>query len=74
MRNAPFQFGPAEGTGFFRPLGWEEESFRSTILEARRLGRPMQRDWLMRLLGSIMPAHKREEMLRMSGIVMLRRS
>ncbi len=73
LQNAPFQFGPAEGTAFFKPLGWEEESFRSTVLEARRIGRPMQRDWIMRLLSRLMSEQKRAEISRMSGIVMLKR-
>jgi methyltransferase (TIGR00027 family) len=73
MQRAPFLFGPAEGTGFFRPLGWREESFRSALVEARRLKREMPRTWIWRLLGHFMPAHRVEEFKRMSGMVLLTR-
>ena len=74
LANAPFKFGPAEGTAFFEPLGWHEEAFRSTIEEARRINRPMPRDWLFRILSRLMPEHKRAEVIRMSGVVMLARN
>jgi methyltransferase (TIGR00027 family) len=73
LQNAPFKFAPAEGTAFFRPLGWDEEIYRSTIEEARRLHRPMPRDWIMRVLGRFMPAARREAVRRMSGNVLFRR-
>jgi methyltransferase (TIGR00027 family) len=73
LQRAPFLFGPAEGTAFFRPLGWREESFRSALVEARRLKREMPRTWLWRLLGHVMPAHRVEEFRRMSGMVLLTR-
>ena len=71
--NAPFRFGPAEGTAFFRPFGWREREYRSSLEEARRLGREMRWMWLWRLIGRLSPARKREEARRMSGIVLLER-
>jgi methyltransferase (TIGR00027 family) len=73
MQQAPFRFGPAEGTAFFRPLGWREESFRSALVEARRLKREMPRSWIWRLLGRFMSARRVEEFKRMSGMVLLTR-
>lgn len=69
--NAPFQFGPAEGTTFFAPYGWREAEFRSTWDEAVRLKRTMRGAWLWSLLGRLQPRQRREELRRMSGIVLL---
>ncbi|GAC1651299.1 MAG: class I SAM-dependent methyltransferase [Gemmatimonadaceae bacterium] len=72
--NAPFQFAPPEGTTFFRPFGWREVEFHSSIEEARRLRREMHLMWLWRLLLRLSSRRKREEVRRMSGIVLLERS
>lgn len=71
--SAPFQFAPAEGTAFFEPFGWRESSFRSAIEEARRLNREMNYMWLYRILSVLSTARRREEIRRMSGMVMLER-
>ncbi|HEX4601297.1 MAG TPA: class I SAM-dependent methyltransferase [Gemmatimonadales bacterium] len=72
--NAPFQFAPAESTRFFQPHGWEEAEFRSMWEEAKRLHRAdVPFAWLWRVLERFTPAARREEMRRMSGIVLLRR-
>jgi methyltransferase (TIGR00027 family) len=71
--NAPFRFGPPNGTEFFRPLGWRELSYRSALEEAHRLGREMPLMWLWRLLGKLSPADRREEYRRISGYVLLER-
>ena len=72
--NAVFRFGPASGTAFFAPFGWREVEFRSTGDEARRLHREMRYMWLWRLLARLGPAQRREEIRRMSGIVLLERT
>ncbi|MFI5234133.1 MAG: class I SAM-dependent methyltransferase [Gemmatimonadales bacterium] len=72
--NAPFQFGPAEGTAFFKPMGWREESFRSSLEEARRLHREMSMMWLWRFLGRFSSPARREEFRRMAGYVLLARN
>lgn len=69
--NAPFRFGPAEGTAFFAPHGWREAEFRSTWDEAVRLKRTMRGAWLWSLLGRLQPRRRREEFRRMSGIALL---
>jgi methyltransferase (TIGR00027 family) len=71
--NAPFQFAPAEGPEFFRQFGWREHSFRSSMLEAHRLKREMRGAWLWRFVARLMPAKRRIEMERMSGILLLER-
>ena len=71
--NAAFRFAPAEGTGFFRPFGWREREFRSAIVEARRLRREMRGMWFWRLISGLSSRRRRDEMLRMSGVVVLER-
>ena len=72
--NAPFKFAPPEGTSFFRPFGWREAEFRSSLEEAHRLRREMKMMWLWRLIGQISGSKRRAEMRRMSGIVLLERA
>ena len=69
--NAPFQFAPAEGTGFFAAFGWREKEWRSTWTESFRINRKMRNAWLWNLLGKLQPKEKREAGLRMSGIFLL---
>ena len=69
--NAPFRFGPAEGTAFFEPHGWREAEFRSTWDESKRLKRTMPGAWLWTLLSKFQSAQRREAGRRMSGIVLL---
>lgn len=71
--NAPFRFGPAEGTAFFTPFGWRETEFRSTWDESFRLQRTMRGAWLWKLLSHLQPKAKQEAGRRMSGIVLLQR-
>lgn len=72
--NAPFRFGPAEGSKFFEALGWRESQFRSTVQEAQRLKREMPMMWLWRSLARLRSRATREEMSRFSGIVLLDRT
>jgi methyltransferase (TIGR00027 family) len=69
--NAPFRFGPAEGTAFFAPFGWREAEFRSTWDESQRLNRTMPSAWLWKLLMRFQSKQRREAGRRMSGIVLL---
>lgn len=48
---APLRFGPAEGTAFFQPFGWDEAAFHDLVAEARRYRRdvafgPLWRTWV----------------------------
>lgn len=72
--NAPFRFGPAEGSKFFEAFGWRESQFRSTVQEAQRLKREMPMMWLWRSLARLRSRATREEMSRFSGIVLLDRT
>ena len=71
--NAPFQFGPAEGTAFFAPFGWNEATARSTLDEALRLHRTPGVAWLWRLGLTLTPRARRDQVRRMSQIVLLER-
>jgi len=68
--NAPFRFGPAEGTAWFAPYGWREAEFRSTWDESLRLHRTMPGAWFWSLLMRLRSPQRREEARRMSGIVL----
>lgn len=72
--NAPFRFGPAENTEFFRPYGWREIEWRSQFHEGLRLKRvfPMAGFW--NFIGRFMGKKRRAEMLRFSGIALLERA
>jgi methyltransferase (TIGR00027 family) len=70
---APFHFAPEQSIGFFRPLGWREEVFRSSGEEAHRLHREMRLGWLWRFIGRFMSAEKQEQFRRMSSMVLLSR-
>lgn len=71
--NAPFQFGPAESTEFFRPLGWRELEWRPLFDEGIRLKRTMRFAGFFKLLGTLAPKKKREEFKRFSGVALLER-
>ncbi|HEV2388620.1 MAG TPA: SAM-dependent methyltransferase [Candidatus Acidoferrales bacterium] len=71
---APFRFGPAEGTDFFRPYGWREAESRWLLPEARRLKRPLPMDWLIRFWAIVMPRCTARVMKQWrSGVVLLER-
>lgn len=72
--NAPFQFAPDEGTGFFLPLGWREIAFRAQGDEAQRLKREMRGMWIYRLMSVFMPKKQREIWRRFAGYVMFERT
>ncbi len=72
--NAPFLFGPAEGTAFFTPFGWREVEFRSTWDESFRIKRTMRGAHLWRWLFKFQSAKRREAGRRMSGIVLFERT
>jgi len=69
--NAPFRFGPAEGTAWFAPYGWREAEFHSTWTDAMRLDRKPRGATFWNFLMSISPRKQREAQLRMSGIALL---
>ena len=72
--NAPFRFGPAASGAFFAPFGWREVEFRSLFHESIRLKRTMQFAGFWIFVGRLMPARKREEFRRFSGVALLERA
>lgn len=72
--NAPFKFGPAEGTAFFTPHGWNEVEYRSMWEESIRLDRTMPFARFWNFLARFYPRKTRQEFRRMSGIVLLERT
>ena len=51
---APLKFGPADGVGFFKPLGWHAAEVRSSLKTGAKLGRlPL---WLR--LAALLPESK----------------
>ena len=73
-RGAPFRFAPADGTAFFAPAGWREAEFRSMWDESLRLKRTMPLAGFWNLVGKLYPKKTREDMRRMSGIVLLQKT
>jgi len=71
--SSPMQFAPADGTGFFEPLGWREAEFRSMWDESFRLNRTIRFGRLWRFLGRFQSKERQEASRRMSGIVLLAR-
>jgi len=71
--DAPFKFGPAEGTKFFEPHGWRELAFRATSDDARRLNRQMAGMWFWRAVMFLFPRRMREQFKRMAGNILLER-
>lgn len=69
----PMVFAPAQGTEFFAPLGWREADYRSIWTEAGRLGRAPRGAAFWNLVARLMPARKRREIARTSGVVLLER-
>jgi methyltransferase (TIGR00027 family) len=69
--NAPFRFGPAEGTAFFANAGWRESEWHPTWTDAMRLNRKPRGANFWNFLLNISPQKHREEQLRMSGIALL---
>jgi hypothetical protein len=71
--NVSLQFAPARSPEFFEPLGWREESFRSSAEEGRRLRRSAPTPWLSRLLLWLASPTRREEFRRLSGTALMAR-
>ncbi|KGQ20341.1 O-Methyltransferase [Lysobacter dokdonensis DS-58] len=69
--NAPFRFGPADGTAFFARAGWRESEWHSTWTDAMRLNRKPRGAAFWNFLLNISPRAHREANLRMSGIALL---
>lgn len=70
---APFQFAPAEGTGFFAELGWFEAEHHASVEQAHLLRRANRLNAGLRLLGRVFPG-RREQIRRAAGVALLIRN
>jgi O-methyltransferase involved in polyketide biosynthesis len=73
LQNAPFKFGPPEGTKFFAAHGWRELEYRSTLLEGKRLKRLPPFSWVWAIFGWFASNEKKEQWKRFSGQVLMER-
>jgi methyltransferase (TIGR00027 family) len=73
-QNAPFKFGPAASTEFFRPHGWKVKEWRSSLQESTRLDREMAMMWMVRFMAFFQSAKKKEEVRRMTMFVLFERA
>jgi methyltransferase (TIGR00027 family) len=68
MRNAPFQFAPANWSEFFAACGWQMCEIRYLGEMSRRFGRPVPLPWWVSLLRAI---RRTESFDQMVGYVLL---
>jgi methyltransferase (TIGR00027 family) len=68
---AAFQFAPAEGPDFFRPLGWTPVRVESLLKEARTQNRL---PWLLKLFAALPEPKQRNPKRPWSAIVQLQRA
>jgi methyltransferase (TIGR00027 family) len=69
--SAPFRFAPRDSADFFGRLGWRETTFRSTLDEAIRLGRPPpMAEWWSAFVAPWWPGSN-QNVRRMSGVVLM---
>ncbi|MGG6268096.1 class I SAM-dependent methyltransferase [Leptolyngbya sp. AN03gr2] len=52
--NAALKFAPETGANFFRSYGWEPQTFRLFLEEARRLNRDVPFGWLLRKVPQLL--------------------
>jgi methyltransferase (TIGR00027 family) len=75
MRHAPFRFDPDDWFAFFAARGWKVRTMRYLPEESARLGRPVPLPWPLRLvikvLGAIAPANRRDRLTRFAGYAVL---
>jgi O-methyltransferase involved in polyketide biosynthesis len=73
--DAMMHFAPENGTGFYKPLGWICEDYRSAYEEGRKINRKMMFDWILRFYAKAIPPLYRKIMKDYdAGMVLLRRS
>jgi methyltransferase (TIGR00027 family) len=70
--NAPFVFGPAEGSGWFARHGWRELEWHSSFAESLRIKRTMRGGAMFwKLMDKLQSRARREHSRRMSGILLM---
>jgi methyltransferase (TIGR00027 family) len=75
MRNAPFQFRPADWFGFFDGHGWRAREVRYIFEEGERLNRPVPLPWhvkfRLKLFAPFLSRERKEAMGRFAAYVCL---
>ena len=70
--NAPFVFGPAEGSAWFAPHGWRELEWHSSFAESLRIKRTLRGGAMFwKLMDKLQSRERREQSRRMSGILLM---
>jgi len=72
QENAPFVFGPAEGSAFFKPHGWNEIEWHSSFAESLRIKRTLRGGaTFWKIMDKLQTRSRREKGRRMSGILLM---
>lgn len=71
MKNAPFQFSPANWFQFFASHGWKEKQIRYTMEESVKLGRKPPTPWWGWIFGLWLSKEKVQRYKQMTGYVLL---
>jgi methyltransferase (TIGR00027 family) len=70
--NAPFIFGPADGSAWFAAHGWRELEWHSSFAESLRIKRTLRGGALFwKLMDKLQTRARREQGRRMSGILLM---
>ena len=70
--NAPFVFGPAEGSKWFEPYGWRELEWHSSFAESLRIKRTLRGGVMFwKLMDKLQSRARREKARRLSGILLM---
>ena len=70
--NAPFVFGPAEGSAWFAPYGWRELEWHSSFAESLRIKRTLRGGaTFWKLMDKLQSRARREASRSMSGILLM---
>jgi methyltransferase (TIGR00027 family) len=70
--NAPFVFGPAEGSAWFTPFGWRELEWHSSFAESLRIKRTLRGGaTFWKIMDKLQSRSRREKGRRMSGILLM---
>ena len=72
--NLQMQFGPAEGTKFFEPLGWREKEFHGLFEHSLRINLPIPFAWMIKWQMKLFPKRTQKQMAKWrAGVVLLER-
>ncbi len=70
--NAPFVFGPAEGSAWFAQYGWRELEWHSSFAESLRIKRTLRGGAMFwKLMDKLQSRARREKARRLSGILLM---